>query len=96
MPDDYHPLMPRRNPEDINLGRIQSDLEFPIERTERYPQGTSPQAALRDDRECRARHRLDRAILAALLVSHADLLEPHGGRLGVRHPFSLRRDERDN
>jgi hypothetical protein len=32
MPDDHHPLMPRRNPEDINLGRIQSDLEFLTER----------------------------------------------------------------
>lgn len=31
-PDDFHPLCPRYNPEDINLGRIQSDLEFLIER----------------------------------------------------------------
>ena len=36
MPDDYHPLMPRRNPEDIDLGAIKADLEFLIERTERH------------------------------------------------------------
>ena len=35
MPDDYHPPMPRRNPEDIDLGAIKTDLEFLIERTER-------------------------------------------------------------
>ena len=33
--DDHHPLMPRRNPEDIDLGAIKADLEFLIERTER-------------------------------------------------------------
>jgi hypothetical protein len=32
MPDDHHPLPTRRNPEDINLGCIQTDLEFLIER----------------------------------------------------------------
>jgi hypothetical protein len=32
MPDDHHPLMPRRNPEDIDLGAIKADLEFLIER----------------------------------------------------------------
>jgi hypothetical protein len=32
MPDDYHPPMPRRNPEDIDLGAIKADLEFLIER----------------------------------------------------------------
>jgi len=37
MHDDHHPLMPQRNPEDINLGRIQSDLEFLIERVSRLP-----------------------------------------------------------
>ena len=37
MPDDYHPPMPRRNPEDIDLGAIKADLEFLIERTERFP-----------------------------------------------------------
>ena len=36
MPDDHHPLMPRRNPEDIDLGAIKADLEFLIERTERF------------------------------------------------------------
>jgi hypothetical protein len=35
MPDDHHPLMPRRNPEDIDLGAIKADLEFLIERLER-------------------------------------------------------------
>ena len=36
MPVDYHPLMPRRNPEDIDLGAIKADLEFLIERGERF------------------------------------------------------------
>ena len=36
MPDDYHPPMPRRNPEDIDLGAIETDLEFLIERFERF------------------------------------------------------------
>jgi hypothetical protein len=36
MPDDHHPLMPRRNPEDIDLGAIKADLEFLIERGERF------------------------------------------------------------
>jgi hypothetical protein len=31
MPDDHHLLMPRRNPEDIDLGPIKADLEFLIE-----------------------------------------------------------------
>jgi hypothetical protein len=31
MPDDYHPPMPRRNPEDIDLSAIKADLEFLIE-----------------------------------------------------------------
>jgi hypothetical protein len=35
MRDDHHPLMPRRNPEDIDLGAIKTDLEFLIERVER-------------------------------------------------------------
>lgn len=34
-PDDYYPLMPRRNPEDIDLGAIKNDLEFLIERVSR-------------------------------------------------------------
>ena len=37
MRDDYHPLMPRRNPEDIDLGAIKADLEFLIERVARLP-----------------------------------------------------------
>ena len=36
MPGDYHPPMPRRNPEDIDLGAIKADLEFLIERVERF------------------------------------------------------------
>ena len=36
MPDDYHPLMPRRNPEDIDHGAIKAELEFLIERVERF------------------------------------------------------------
>ena len=37
MPDDHHPLMPLRNPEQIDLGAIKTDLEFLIERVERLP-----------------------------------------------------------
>ena len=37
MPDDHHPLMPRRNPEDIDLGAIKTHLEFLIERVSRLP-----------------------------------------------------------
>jgi hypothetical protein len=36
MPDDYHPLDRRPNPEDIDLGAIKADLEFLIERVERF------------------------------------------------------------
>jgi hypothetical protein len=36
MPDDYHPPMPRRNPEDIDHGAIKADLEFLIERVTRF------------------------------------------------------------
>jgi hypothetical protein len=28
--DDHHPPMPRRNPEDVDLGAIKTDLEFLI------------------------------------------------------------------
>ena len=35
MPDDYHPLTPQRNPEDIDPGAIKADLEFLIERVTR-------------------------------------------------------------
>jgi len=44
MPDDDHPLIPRRNPEDIDLGAIKAGLEFLIERVSR------------SDRRRRARH----------------------------------------
>jgi len=37
MPDDYHPPVPRRNPEDIDLSAIKTDLEFLMERVERFP-----------------------------------------------------------
>ena len=37
MPDDHHPLMPRRNPEDIDLGAIKVDLEFLIESVSKLP-----------------------------------------------------------
>jgi hypothetical protein len=36
MPDDHHSLMPRRNPEDIDLGAIKADLEFLIEWVTRF------------------------------------------------------------
>ena len=36
MPDDHHPIMPCRNPEHINLGAVKADLEFLIERGERF------------------------------------------------------------
>ena len=37
MPDDHHPIMPRRNPEDIDLAAIKTDLEFLMERVSRLP-----------------------------------------------------------
>ena len=36
MPDDHHPLDRRPDPERVDLGRIQTDLEFLIERFERH------------------------------------------------------------
>jgi hypothetical protein len=45
MPDDYHPPLPRRNPEDVDLGAIKADLEFLIERVARLP--TRKELALR-------------------------------------------------
>jgi hypothetical protein len=36
MPDGLPPNLPRRNPEDIDLGAIKTDLEFLIERGERF------------------------------------------------------------
>ena len=44
MPDDHHPLMPR---EDIDLAAIKADLEFLIERGERFP--TRQEQALKPD-----------------------------------------------
>jgi len=69
MPNDYHPLIPRRNPEDIDLGAIKADLS--PDRTGLAapdPQRASRQTALRDGRECRARHPVDRVFLAALPI----------------------------
>jgi hypothetical protein len=37
MPDNDHPLMPRRNPEDFDLGAIKSDLGFIMERLSKLP-----------------------------------------------------------
>jgi hypothetical protein len=45
MPDDHHPPMPRRNPEDVDLGAIKADLEFLIERVSKIP--TRKEQALR-------------------------------------------------
>jgi hypothetical protein len=75
------------------------------------PQGVSPQAALHDDRECRDRHRLDRAILAAIApakpplvaspaalpLSHTGLLEPDRRSVSPRsgEPHSNRVGIRD-
>jgi hypothetical protein len=36
MSDDYHLPVPRRNPEDIDLGAIKADLELLIERVARF------------------------------------------------------------
>jgi hypothetical protein len=36
MPDDFHLPVPRRKPEDIDVGAIKADLEFLTERTERF------------------------------------------------------------
>jgi hypothetical protein len=48
----------------------------------------APQTHLHDCQKRRDRHRLDRTVLATLPLSHADLLEPHGGdRRLIRHPF---------
>jgi len=35
MPDDHHPILPRRNPEDVDLAAIKADLEFIIEQQSR-------------------------------------------------------------
>jgi hypothetical protein len=89
MPDDHHPLMPRRNPEDIDLGAIKTDLEF-LHRSSHAapdPQGASPQTALRQGRECWDRHRVDRTVLAALSLSHTGLLERHSNRIPIRDCF---------
>jgi len=45
MPDDHHPLMPRRNPEDFDLGAIKTDLKFLIDRLSKLP--TRQELALR-------------------------------------------------
>jgi hypothetical protein len=45
MPDDLHLPMPKRNPEDIDLGTIKADLEFLMERVAKLP--TRQELALR-------------------------------------------------
>jgi hypothetical protein len=45
MPDDYHPLDRRPDPERIDLGAIKADLEFLMERVSRLP--TRQEQALR-------------------------------------------------
>ena len=37
MPDDDHLPMPRKEPKRVDLGRIQTDLEFLIERVSKLP-----------------------------------------------------------
>jgi hypothetical protein len=37
MPDDDRAFVPRRNPEDVNFGRMQADIEFLIERISKLP-----------------------------------------------------------
>jgi hypothetical protein len=37
MRDDFRPPIPRRSPEDIDLGAIKADLEFLIERVSKLP-----------------------------------------------------------
>ena len=64
------------------------DLEFLTERVSRLP--TRKEQALKplyDGRKRRDSYRLDRAFLAALPLSHANLLEPHSSRLATRHCF---------
>jgi hypothetical protein len=47
MPDDLHLPLPRRQPEDMSLGRIQSDLEFLIEQVSWLPNPEGTEPALR-------------------------------------------------
>ena len=61
MPDDHHPLMPRRNPEDIGSRGDQDRFGVPDRTGHAIPQGASSKTRLYDDRERRDRHRLDRA-----------------------------------
>ncbi len=37
MPDEYRPIQPRRNPEDIDLAAIKTDLEFVMEQLSQLP-----------------------------------------------------------
>jgi hypothetical protein len=87
MPDDHRPLMNRRNPEDVDLGAIKADLEFLIERVTRFRQEQALKPVYTMIGERRDCHRLDRAFLAALSLSHADILEPHGNSLAICHRF---------
>jgi hypothetical protein len=72
MPDDHLPLMPRRNPEDVDLGAIKADLEFLIERVSRLP--TRKEQALKPlliIAGSRAHHRLHRGFPTRLPVNSA-------------------------
>jgi hypothetical protein len=83
MPDDHHPLMPRRNPEDVDLGAIKPDLEFLIERVERLRSEQALRFALRDARLCRHRYRVDR-------FSDASAYRPSGSPPGTSSSRSSR------
>ena len=51
MPDDYYLLVPRPDPERIDLGRIQTDLEFGSNRLSALdPAGVGPATAPRNHR----------------------------------------------
>jgi hypothetical protein len=71
MRDDHHPLTPSQNgPEDINFGRIQTDLEFLIERVSKLPtRGESAFESLIIIRCSAAGHRVDRACPPGLFVT---------------------------
>jgi len=99
MPDDHHPFDRGPDPEQIDLAAIKTDLEFLIERVEQFrrEQALKPLYTMIGSAAIVTG---DRGFLAALSLSHAwcaapvwplcgqaDLLEPHGGRLSIRHSF---------
>jgi hypothetical protein len=55
MPDEHRSIQPQRDPEDIDLAAIKTDLEFLMEQVAAaHQKGGSLLTALRDDRLCRA------------------------------------------